>query len=93
MAAQERQREALWQHARTPSAARTEALQDLRLAHFRRQPELLPIVALGDIRKQLAGRRHARRAARLRHSRAMTGWLPACVSAQVRESQLGEQNS
>ena len=61
-------------HARTPPAACTKAQHDLRLAHFRRKPELLPIVALGDIRKQLAGRRHARRAARLRYSRAMTGW-------------------
>ena len=47
-------------HARTPPAACTKAQHDLRLAHFRRKPELLPIVALGDIRKQLAGRRHAR---------------------------------
>ena len=61
-------------HARTPPAACTKAQHDLRLAHFRRKPELLPIVALGDIRKQLAGRRHARRAARLRYSRAMMGW-------------------
>lgn len=61
-------------HARTPPAACTKAQHDLRLAHFRRKPELLPIVALGDIRKQLAGRRHARRAARLRYSRAMPDW-------------------